>query len=79
MDAMRDFMGTIDQEYDPNAPGASDDGPNELITIDNTLAPKGTTLTEKLMDRHWTFEEVLFIKGSSTSMSRQELQVQASN
>ena len=27
-----------------------------------------------LMDRHWTFEEVLWIKGSSTNMSRVELQ-----
>jgi hypothetical protein len=72
MDAMREFMGDVDHSYDPNA--VAEDPDEDTVEIDNTLAPSGMSIKEVLMDRHWTFEEVLFIKGSSTHLSRKELQ-----
>lgn len=70
MDIAREFMGDIDHEYDPNA---SENPDEELLEMDNTLAPPGLRLAEVLMDRHWVFEEVLWISGSSSNLSRQEL------
>ena len=70
MDIAREFMGDIDHAYDPDA--KSDDGA-ELLEMDNTVAPPGLRLTEILMDRHWVFEEVLWISGAESNLSRQEL------
>jgi len=46
---------------------------HETISMDCTEAPQGMTISEVLLDRRWTFEEVLFIKGASTNLSRREL------
>ena len=71
MDFAREFMGDIDHDYDPNATQENPD--EELLEMDNTLAPPGLRLAEVLMDRHWVFEEVLWISGAGSNLSRQEL------
>ncbi|GMI15618.1 hypothetical protein TrVE_jg45 [Triparma verrucosa] len=71
MDIARQLMGEIDQSYDPNAKDV--DSEEEAFEIDETSAPKGMRLQEILMDRHWVFEEVLWIKGAGGNLSRQEL------
>ncbi|GMH48374.1 hypothetical protein TL16_g00278 [Triparma laevis f. inornata] len=71
MDIARQMMGEIDQSYDPNSQEVDSD--SELIEIDETSAPSGMRLQEILMDRHWVFEEVLWIKGAAGNLSRQEL------
>ncbi|GMH73378.1 hypothetical protein TrRE_jg3838 [Triparma retinervis] len=71
MDIAKQFMGEIDHEM----PGDASDPDEETVMVDSTSAPTSTPpLSEVLLDRHWVFEEVLWIKGSSTNMSRSELQ-----
>ena len=45
----------------------------DLVEIDDTPKPAKYTLRSILQSRHWSFEEVLFIRGASTHLSRQEL------
>ncbi len=70
MDLARSLMGEVDRT--PKASGSSSD--EEEVQIDNTSAPPSLRLTSVLMDRHWVFEEVLYIKGAGASLSRSELQ-----
>ena len=63
------MMGEIDHD------GAKEhsDSDYDEVELDATLAPPTMHLSEILMDRLWTFEEVLWIRGASTHLSRQEL------
>lgn len=71
MDFARDLMGGPDHTY--HGDGAAGDPTQEEIVFDDTRGPADLELKCSLMERKWTFGEVLWIRGSSTVLSRQEL------
>ena len=71
MDFAKDFMGTIDHEY--HGDGPAEDKNKETIIFDDTQATLDSDLKASLVERKWTFSEVLWIRGSSTVLTRQEL------
>jgi hypothetical protein len=46
---------------------------DEDVELDSTEPPPQTQIGAILLDRRWVFDEVLWIRGSSTHLSRQEL------
>ncbi|GMI59572.1 hypothetical protein ScalyP_jg11249 [Parmales sp. scaly parma] len=71
MDFAKSFMGEIDHEY--HGDGEAEDPNKENIIFDNTLAPEDMKLKCSLLERKWTFNEVVWIRGSSSVLTRQEL------
>jgi hypothetical protein len=70
MDFARQFMGEIDRDGAKN----TDHAAAEEIEILETEAPSHIVIRSLLNDRRWVFEEVLWVKGASNHLSRDELQ-----
>jgi len=71
MDFARDLMGGPDHTYHGDGPPV--DPNEEQIIFDDTQAQGDSELKCSLLERKWTFEEVLWIRGSSSVLTRQEL------
>ena len=69
MDFAKQFMG-VDFSTSEETSGLDEN----IVEIETTNAPQHLSLHQVLLDRHWVFEEVLYIKGGSTNLSRLELQ-----
>jgi hypothetical protein len=70
MDFARQFMGEIDKNGAKN----TDHAAAEQIEILPTEAPARLVIRSLLSDRRWVFEEVLWVKGATNHLSRDELQ-----